>query len=195
MRILRAADRVAAPWKNGGGVTREVAACPPGSSLDDFSWRVSLAEVQTDGPFSTFKGVDRILTVLEGQLTLSIDGGQRIKRSSRSAPMFFAGDIPVAASVGSGTVVDLNVMTRRGVVSATVERKRVVGTLRLSSTPFTRVIFARCSLQVSGASAAVLARDDAVLLEPEEPPITVLATRGTILLISFQATHVCRYPA
>ncbi|MFN9927385.1 MAG: HutD family protein, partial [Phenylobacterium sp.] len=60
--LLRAADRLAVPWKNGGGITRELAVWPPGASFDDFVWRVSMAEVHQDGPFSSFPGVDRILT-------------------------------------------------------------------------------------------------------------------------------------
>jgi environmental stress-induced protein Ves len=43
MRVLRAADRIAMPWKNGGGVTREVSAYPPGADMDSFEWRISLA--------------------------------------------------------------------------------------------------------------------------------------------------------
>ncbi|MCZ0993430.1 HutD family protein [Streptomyces noursei] len=52
MRILRADGRAAVPWRNGGGLTREVAAHPPGAGWDAFAWRVSLAEVTRDGPYS-----------------------------------------------------------------------------------------------------------------------------------------------
>ena len=54
MRILRANQYRCMPWKNGAGVTREVAAWPPEARLDDFGWRVSMARVERDGPFSTF---------------------------------------------------------------------------------------------------------------------------------------------
>ena len=53
--LLSAARRAAVPWKNGGGVTREVAAHPAGASLEDFDWRVSTAEVRAAGPFSGFE--------------------------------------------------------------------------------------------------------------------------------------------
>ncbi|WP_344323995.1 HutD family protein, partial [Kitasatospora putterlickiae] len=52
VRFLRAAERPATAWRNGGGVTREVAGHPVGSGLDDFRWRVSLADVASAGPFS-----------------------------------------------------------------------------------------------------------------------------------------------
>lgn len=58
-RILRAAERPALPWKNGGGVTREVVAHPPGSDLGHFDWRVSIAEIHNAGPFSRFPGIER----------------------------------------------------------------------------------------------------------------------------------------
>ncbi|MEC4600651.1 HutD family protein, partial [Burkholderia vietnamiensis] len=51
---IRGAALVASPWKNGGGVTREIAAYPPGAALDAFAWRVSVADVGAGGPFSRF---------------------------------------------------------------------------------------------------------------------------------------------
>lgn len=120
MRILRAADRLATPWRNGGGVTREVAAWPPGAGLDAFDWRVSLADVATDGPFSAFPGVDRVLTVIAGDgLVLEIDG--RTTRLEPGAPLAFPGEAVVMARLTAGPIRDLNVMVRRGAWRATVE--------------------------------------------------------------------------
>jgi environmental stress-induced protein Ves len=120
MRLLRAADRVATPWKNGGGVTREVAAWPPGAGLDAFDWRISLADVAADGPFSTFPGVDRILTVIAGDgLVLEIDG--RTTPLEPDAPFAFPGEAAVAARLTVGPIRDLNVMVRRGAWTATVQ--------------------------------------------------------------------------
>ncbi|NYH19335.1 HutD/Ves family protein [Paraburkholderia bryophila] len=64
--LIRGADLVAAPWKNGGGVTREVAAVPEQAGLDCFVWRVSIADVAQAGPFSRFAGIDRTLVLLSG---------------------------------------------------------------------------------------------------------------------------------
>ena len=61
MRILRAPDYRVMPWKNGGGTTTEVAVSPEGAGLDHFDWRISMARVEQDGPFSTFPGIDRTL--------------------------------------------------------------------------------------------------------------------------------------
>ena len=54
------------PWKNGQGATREIAVHPEGASLDNFMWRVSLAQVNAPGPFSLFRDCDRILCVVRG---------------------------------------------------------------------------------------------------------------------------------
>jgi len=45
-------DLPAMTWKNGGGVTREIICQPLGAGMDDFDWRVSIAHIASDGPFS-----------------------------------------------------------------------------------------------------------------------------------------------
>lgn len=123
MRLLRAADRLATPWKNGGGVTREVAAWPPGAGMDAFDWRVSLADVAVDGPFSAFPGVDRVLTVIAGQgLILEVEG--RATPLETGAPFAFPGEAAVAARLTAGPIRDLNVMVRRGAWTAEVKAWR-----------------------------------------------------------------------
>ncbi len=66
MRILRAADHKRMPWKNGGGETVEIAVAPQDAALGDFDWRISMATVAADGPFSIFPGIDRTLSILSG---------------------------------------------------------------------------------------------------------------------------------
>jgi uncharacterized protein len=114
LRIIRARDCRSAPWKNGGGSTTEIAAEPAGASLDTFDWRVSMARVASDGPFSEFPGIDRTLAVVEGSgLVLTIEGGAPVTLECGSDPISFAGDIPTSARLVAGEIVDLNVMTRR----------------------------------------------------------------------------------
>lgn len=111
--LLPAAMRVAVPWKDGGGITRTIAVGPEGAGMEDFDWRLSMAEVRAAGPFSRFDGIDRSLAVLAGELTLDIDG--RTRRIGRGdAPLTFAGDVPVTGTPVGGDVTDLNLMVRRG---------------------------------------------------------------------------------
>ncbi|CAN5366405.1 hypothetical protein BH10PSE2_BH10PSE2_03690 [soil metagenome] len=120
--VLAAADRVAMPWKNGGGVTREIAAWPVGSGLEDFDWRISMAEVRKPGAFSLFPDVDRVLTVLEGRLALTFAGEKLLVLGATSEPLSFPGDRPCWGEPVGKAVLDLNVMVRRGGFRCQVER-------------------------------------------------------------------------
>jgi uncharacterized protein len=120
-RILRNVDYPARPWKNGGGTTRDIIVSPPGASLDDFDWRLSLAQVDRDGPFSRFDNVDRTLVLLSGAMTLH-DGDRRIDLV-RYEPVAFQGERAIEATVGSGSTLDFNLMTRRGRARHVVRRE------------------------------------------------------------------------
>ncbi|WLE60026.1 HutD family protein [Burkholderia plantarii] len=121
LTLIRADQLVAAPWKNGGGVTREIAAEPPGASLDTFAWRVSVADVAQPGPFSRFPGVDRTLVLLSGAGMTLVDGnGARQVLAASLDRLAFAGETPLAAELADGPTRDFNLMTRRAVMSGRV---------------------------------------------------------------------------
>jgi environmental stress-induced protein Ves len=114
-RVIRAAECHSMPWKNGGGATTEVCVYPPGAGLEDFGWRVSIATVASDGPFSVFAGVDRTLTLLAGDgLWLAIGDAAPVLMGRDSAPLSFPADVPTRSTLIGSPVTDLNVMTRRG---------------------------------------------------------------------------------
>ncbi|MCF3639447.1 HutD family protein [Rhizobium sp. TRM95111] len=116
MRLLRSTDHRRMPWKNGGGETVEIAVFPEGAGLSDFGWRISMATVASDGPFSVFPGIDRTLAVLSGNgMELSIEGIGKRLLTPESAPLAFPADAPTTARLTGGPITDLNVMTRRGV--------------------------------------------------------------------------------
>jgi len=84
--IVQFAELAIVPWRNGGGVTREVLAARSGSDPHDFDWRISIADVNASGPFSPFPGVDRIIILVEGErMDLVIDGVEHIRRSRSPA--------------------------------------------------------------------------------------------------------------
>ena len=162
--ILRAAERVAVPWKNGGGLTREVAVWPPESNFENFDWRVSLAEVHAAGPFSSFPGVDRQMAVLAGRLTLAIEGGESLALSPDSPPLGFAGETRIVVQATHGMVTDLNVMTRRGRFSARLQRCAVRAAQQLTLLADTTVLIARSELTLRlQATEAMLSAFDALL--------------------------------
>lgn len=114
MRIVRAADYRLMPWKNGGGVTREVLVELDPADPSQFLWRISIATVAQAGPFSRFPGIDRSIAVLDGAgMRLDVDG-KPVSVLPGDAPFRFSGDADVFSELIDGETTDLNVMTRRG---------------------------------------------------------------------------------
>jgi environmental stress-induced protein Ves len=116
--LLRGAELTPMPWKDGGGVTREIAAHPAGSGLDTFTWRVSLADVAQPGPFSRFAGIDRTLVLLSGDgMHLHEDNGPTHQLNHPLDKLEFAGETAIHATLPGGATRDFNVMLRRGVAN------------------------------------------------------------------------------
>ncbi|MGE0970774.1 HutD/Ves family protein [Klebsiella sp. WOUb02] len=105
------------PWKNGGGETREIVSAP--SPDAPFLWRASIATLQTDGPFSLFPGVDRVITLIDGS-PLWLRGGDKAQRLNLWEPWAFAGEWPLASEGISQPGLDFNIMTQRGRATAQV---------------------------------------------------------------------------
>ncbi|MCX5409458.1 HutD family protein [Streptomyces sp. NBC_00335] len=181
-RILRAADRPAARWKNGGGVTREIAAGPEGSGMDDFGWRISLAEVTADGAFSVFPGIDRTLTLAEGAgMDLSIGGVRRLV-DRRYEPQRFPGDEPTDCRLLAGPVVNFNVMYRRGVVSA--DTAVVRGDLALAVRPGESLLIVALEGTAEVDGSAELGPYDAVLLTGAREALLRSAGRAAVVRLA-----------
>ncbi|WP_432258101.1 HutD/Ves family protein [Cupriavidus sp. TMH.W2] len=120
------ADIAPTRWKNGGGNTREIAVWPPAAGMDDFIWRLSVADIERDGPFSAFPGIDRQIVLLEGAgVTLRADDASFSHRLERiGEPFAFSGDTGLQSTLLGGATRDFNVMTRRGHCRARVEAFR-----------------------------------------------------------------------
>jgi uncharacterized protein len=118
--LIRGVDLVASPWKNGGGVTREVAVYPEGASMDAFAWRVSIAEVAQDGAFSRFAGIDRMLVLLDGA-GMVLHEGERTHALGKPLDVArFAGETGIDATLVDGPTRDFNLMIRRDAVRGTL---------------------------------------------------------------------------
>ncbi|WFU08695.1 HutD family protein [Rhizobium sp. CB3090] len=163
MKLLRASDHKRMPWKNGGGETVEIAVSPEGAGLADFDWRVSMATVATDGPFSVFPGIDRTLSILDGGgMTLFIEGRERERLTQASEPLSFAADAPTSATLIDGTIMDLNVMTRRGRFTHSVQRISVDGTAEVTFKGGTSLV--RCHRGDAEIDGTALAGGDCLLI-------------------------------
>lgn len=102
------------PWKNGRGVTLELAIAPPGADLSDFEWRISSARVDSAGAFSHFPGIDRSLGLLSGAgLRLNLPEQTSLDLDRNNPVLSFAGELDVQAELLDGPVQDFNLMSRR----------------------------------------------------------------------------------
>ncbi len=173
MRIIRAADCKVMPWKNGGGTTTEIAVSPEGASLSEFDWRISMAHVGADGPFSSFPGIDRTLSVLTGNgIRLAFGDGDTVSLDRATAPFFFAADRAVDGVLVDGAIDDLNVMSRRGRWRHRVERLSGEGSLAASEGLLV-LVARKGDWLVSGASLA--AGDSAILDAPGHVELTMVS--------------------
>ncbi|MBP0437421.1 HutD family protein [Tianweitania sediminis] len=133
MRFLPASGHKRMPWKNGKGMTTEIAVHPSGASVADFEWRISTASVAEDGAFSLFEGVDRTLAVLSGEgIDLLVGQASPVRLHKNSLPFRFPADEATSAVLLDGAITDLNVMTRRGRWEHDVARFALEGALSLS---------------------------------------------------------------
>ena len=114
---IRLQDVPVSPWKNGGGTTQSLVCWP---SPSDWVFRMSVARIDSDGPFSEFKGVDRWFAVLSGEGVVLQFPERRVEVSALDAAVQFSGDLPCQCSLINGPTVDFNLMVQG--VSASMAR-------------------------------------------------------------------------
>ena len=123
MNLVRCDAVEAQPWRNGGGLTRELLAWPS-SGKGDGGWalRISVADIHADGPFSAFTGMDRWFAVLEGAgVMLVLPEGKRCVQAG-DAPLAFRGEAAPHCELLDGPTRDLNLMIRRGAGHGSMQR-------------------------------------------------------------------------
>jgi hypothetical protein len=117
VRILRRADAQRVRWRNDGGWTRELVRSPAAvdEGADGFEWRVSVADVEVDGPFSAFDGYDRLLVLLDGAgMDLHFTStGQTMRLRADNRRARFRGESPIEATLVAGPTTDFNLIWRR----------------------------------------------------------------------------------
>lgn len=172
-------------WKNGAGLTREIAAWPAGAGIDDFEWRLSVAELERDAPFSAFPGVDRCIVVLDGtRMDLHDEGGRRVQALRPLEPWSFDGERVLHAVLPQGPCRDFNVMTRRG------RWRAAVGVLRQGAT--VAAADATLLMALAGrwrAADQELAPMQALLWDGPHPPLTADALDASAVLLHCRLCH------
>lgn len=183
LTLLPASARTAKPWKNGGGVTTDVMVRPDTAGLDAFIARISIAEVAISGPFSLFPGIDRSTAILAGEgLDLTIVG-HRVRLGPEDEPLAYPGDVAAAAELIGGPVLDLNVMTRRGVMKHTLAPLRIAAgdQTTIPGGDTVLVWISGAGTIMTGARTARLGQLDAVALKR---PANVRADTACLLYVA-----------
>jgi environmental stress-induced protein Ves len=122
MIVQRAIERIGVPWRNGLGVQYEIIC--DGSLPDDWTWRLSTADITQDVPFSSFYGVTREFCVADGNgVVLNINGVDH--RCEPGSITKFRGDNVVAAALTDGPMQALNLMLRDGSTARPLQIARV----------------------------------------------------------------------
>ncbi|MFJ9697559.1 HutD family protein [Kitasatospora sp. NPDC101183] len=186
IEVLRASERPASAWLNGGGVTREVAGFPAGAGLDAFDWRVSLADVASAGPFSVFPGIDRVITLVEGAGMVLTVGGAEQRVDAPYRPFAFPGDASTDCRLLGGPVVDFNVMTRRGRVEASVDIATAPADVQVPTDGSALLV---CLAGTARLGEVELARYDAALLTAPGPYALDLRPDGTVAVVTFRPSR------
>jgi len=166
-RRIRTADIPAMPWKNGGGVTREIATGPSPAPDRAWGWRVSIAEVAQDGPFSIFPETDRVIVVIDGAGMDLVRPDGTILALEPLQPVPFAGEEPLDGRLRGAAVRDLNVMVLRAHFSATMDIRRgphrEAASVDRGECLVIHALAGRCSLREDGGEVLELAPSETLV--------------------------------
>ena len=164
VEIQRAVDRTPQPWKNGLGVQYEITC--DGSLPDDWTWRLSTADITQDVPFSVFPGVNREFCVADGNgVVLNINGIDH--RCEPGSITKFRGDDVVFATLIDGPMRALNLMVRDGGAEKHLHVFRSGGSIDMSESEAVIAITAAAKLQQNGGEVVLETLDSLVVLNSE----------------------------
>ena len=136
------------PWANGRGTTLEIIAFPAPNA---WTWRLSLATVSSDGPFSRLDGVDRHLAVAEGAgMVLQINDVEHHLCTYES--LSFPGEAETVCALLDGSVRDLNLMVRRAAGSGELRVQQCVRGERIATEDLAALVVLDGAVAVSTPS-------------------------------------------
>jgi uncharacterized protein len=171
VNVLRQADYPTVPWKNRGGLTREILKVP--ASSPEFDWRLSLATIATSGPFSSFEGYERTLVLVSGN-GVELDFGPHGRAILRTPGQVatFDGAWPTSGALIEGPSTDLNLMVAkaRARAQARVISLRTPEILLTAGWEETLIccIAGEASLESESASSALLSGGDVARCSPDD---------------------------
>lgn len=189
-RVIPANEYRRERWRNGLGWTRQVHAHVDTAS-GDWDWRLSIAEIEQDAPFSMFPGVDRVLVLLAGNgLRLCFDDGTAHLLQPPHDQLSFDGERAVTGELVDGTTHDFNLMWRRDKVDARLWHRPLVGPMVIFVDPGSTwaIYLIAGQARFAGESGlANLAAGDTALLQADDQRLRyMLDGAGEVLVMRVQ---------
>ena len=173
-------------WRNGLGWTREIHAAG-----DPWQWRLSIAEIDQDAPFSSFPGVDRELVLLSGNgLRLRFDDGESTLLEPPHGRLRFAGERAVTGELVDGPTQDFNLMWRRDAIDAQLWHRPLVGPMVIfaeaGTTWAVHLLAGQARFADDSGLPGLEAGDTALLVAGDQRLRHVLDGGGEALLVRLQ---------
>ncbi len=184
LRLIRQDEMVEGPWRNGMGVSWEIASHQEAGAAD-FSWRFAKARIDRDVPFSIYPGIDRVFMQISGNgLDLEFEGGKALEVHESFVPHAFACDVPLTCRLLDGPCFDLNLFTARGAYEAQASVLKLSGMETLDLSGVEAVFFAlKGSTVLSGQGGAIALKEgDAALAFMGETSVTC-AGNGAVVFV------------
>ena len=176
MQHLTPDDYQTMPWKNGGGITHEIALA---DGPNGFAWRLSIAEVATSGPFSTFEGKARILTVIDGP-GIDLVSPEETLTARIKSPVAFSGETNIDGRLVDGPIRDFNLIFDPMFISASV--KVVDGNKATFETSDTDILVVHSVTGQSQVDETMVGAAETLFPDLNQSPISVSSTGWAIVV-------------
>ncbi|SEH80002.1 hypothetical protein SAMN05660691_01522 [Rheinheimera pacifica] len=168
-------------WQNGGGITHQLCRQDDANGM---LWRLSIAEVASDGPFSRFDNIDRIILLLTGEgFCLHGVGDNPQVLDAPLMPFSFAGETTIHCSLVNGAVRDFNLMTRRDAVQAQLQ------VLTISSAVQTLPLSPQTLIYIASGSVNAVLGEKRITLEAQHT-LSLIDEAGSVQLSSSDSAQV-----
>lgn len=162
------------PWKNGAGTTREITAAPAPDSSAGHLWRLSVADLTEDAPFSAFPFQDRHFLIASAKpVFLTVDGEVRTAASGR--PERFPGEAAVAVELPNGPATAINLMTARKHCTGALDVRELDGEVTFEEAAAAVVVLKG---RVESTDGTVLDPLDALILG--DKPVTLRLSSAVV---------------